>query len=134
MRKVTAKGSRRITRAAFELARTRPLAAKMGLDPDLVGDVADSATGRSYASAFFLPRILPGHFTRGCPMAHAYKDVVSGAEPGSNQGIPLPVLAAATATYRTALLRGHGENDKGATVRVFEELPGVAFRSRTPQP
>jgi hypothetical protein len=45
----------------------------------------------------------------------------------------MPVLAAATATYQTALLRGHGEKDKGAMVLVFEELLGVQYRSRTSQ-
>ena len=53
---------------------------KMGLDPDLVGEVVNSGTGRSYASEFFIPRILRGHFSDGYPMSHAYKDLVSGAE------------------------------------------------------
>ena len=42
----------------------------------------------------------------------------------------MPVLAAATATYQAALLRGHGEKDKGGMVRVFEELLGAEFRTR----
>jgi hypothetical protein len=42
----------------------------------------------------------------------------------------MPVLAAATATYQTALLRGHGDKDKGGMVRVFEELLGVEYRSK----
>ena len=58
-------------------------------------------------------------------MAHAYKDLVSGAELGANYCIPMPVLAAATATYQAALLRGHGEKDKGGMVRVLEELLGA---------
>ena len=37
----------------------------------------------------------------------------------------MPVLAAATATYQMALLRGHGDNDKGGMIHVFEELLGV---------
>ena len=115
---------------AAALGEILPMAAKMGLDPDLVGEVVNSGTGRSYASEFFVSRILRGHFGDGYPMAHAYKDLVSGAELGANQGIPMPVLAAATATYQAALLRGHGEKDKGGMVRVFEELLGV----RVPQP
>lgn len=115
---------------AAALGEILPMAVKMGLDPDLVGEVINSGTGRSYASEFFIPRILGGHFADGYPMAHAYKDLVSGAELGANQRIPMPVLAAATATYQTALLRGHGEKDKGAMVRVFEDLLGVEFRSR----
>ena len=116
---------------AAALGEILPMAAKMGLDPDLVGEVVNSGTGRSYASEFFIPRILKGHFGDGYPMSHAYKDLVSGAELGANQGIPMPVLAAATATYQVALLRGHGEKDKGGMVCVLEDLLGVDYRSRT---
>ena len=101
---------------AAALAEVLPMAAKMGLDPDLVGEVVNSGTGRSYASEFFIPRILKGHFADGYPMGHAYKDLVSGAELAAGQCMPLPVLAAATATYQTALLRGLGTQDKGAMV------------------
>lgn len=111
------------------LGEILPMAVKMGLDPDLVGEVVNSGTGRSYASEFFIPRILRGEFGDGYPMSHAYKDLVSAAELGANTGIPMPVLAAATATYQTALLRGHGAKDKGAMVRVFEELLDVEYRS-----
>ena len=115
---------------AAALGEILPMAAKMGLDPDLVAEVVNSGTGRSYASEFFIPRILQGHFADGYPMAHAYKDLVSGAGLGAELCIPMPVLAAATATYQAALLRGHGEKDKGghgAGVR------GTA-RRRVPQP
>ncbi len=115
---------------AAALGEVLPMAAKMGLDPDLVGSVINSGTGRSYASEFFLPRILRGHFTDGYPMHHAYKDLVSGAQLSADLCIPMPVLAAATATYQSALLQGHGDKDKGAMVRVFEALLGVEYRSK----
>ncbi len=116
---------------AAALAEVLPMAAKMGLDPDLVGEVVNSGTGRSYASEFFIPRILKGHFSDGYPMAHAYKDLVSGAELGARECMPMPVLAAATATYQSALLRGLGPQDKGAMVQVFEDLLGIQYRSRS---
>lgn len=115
---------------AAALGEILPMAVKMGLDPDLVGEVINSGTGRSYASEFFVPRILRRHFADGYPLGQAYKDLVSGAELGANQCIPMPVLAAATATYQAALLRGHGEKDKGAMVHVYEELLGVQFKGR----
>lgn len=118
---------------AAALGEILPMAVKLGLDPDLVGEVINSGTGRSYASEFFVPRILRRHFSDGYPMAHAYKDLISGAELGVNHCIPMPVLAAATATYQVALLKGHGEKDKGAMVEVFEELLGVQVRSLASQ-
>ena len=72
---------------------------------------------------------IPLRFSDGYAMSKAYKDLVSGAGVSAELGIPMPVLAAATATYQAALLRGHGDKDKGGMVRVFEELLGVEFRT-----
>jgi len=113
---------------AAALAEVLPMAARMGLDPEKVGAVVNGGTGRSYASEFFVPRILQNRFSDGYPMKHAYKDLVSAAELSAARGIPMPVLAAATATYQQALLRGHGDHDKGGMIRVFEDLLGVRFR------
>lgn len=116
------------------LAEILPMAARMGLDSAKVGAVVNSGTGRSYASEFFIPRILGGRFDEGYPMKDAYKDLVSAAEFGAAHCIPMPVLAAATATYQTALLQGHGAQGKGAMVRVFEGLLDVRFRQDEPNP
>jgi 3-hydroxyisobutyrate dehydrogenase-like beta-hydroxyacid dehydrogenase len=110
------------------LAEILPMAVKMGLDCAKVGEVVNSGTGRSYASEFFIPRILKNGFDAGYPMKEAYKDLVSAAELGAKACIPMPVLAAATATYQAALLKGHGAKDKGGMIRVFEELLDVEFR------
>ena len=114
---------------AAAIAEVLPMAVKMGLDPRRVGDVVNSGTGKSYASEFFIPRILTGNFSSGYPMKHAYKDLVSAAELSASAGIPMPVLAAATATYQQALLSGLGDHDKGGMIRVFERLLDVEFRS-----
>jgi 3-hydroxyisobutyrate dehydrogenase-like beta-hydroxyacid dehydrogenase len=110
------------------LAEVLPLAVKMGLNPEKVGQVVNTGTGKSHASEFFIPQILKGSFSNSYPLKDAYKDLVSAAEISANLGIPLPVLHAATTTYQMALLRGHGDLDKGAMIRVFEELLGVQYR------
>lgn len=114
---------------AAALAEILPLAVKLGLDPDKTSEIINSGTGRSYASEFFLPNILKGEFSKGYPMAAAYKDLISGAEISARQAIPTPVLAAATAVYQTALLAGDGEKDKGGMICHIEKRLGVAFRS-----
>lgn len=110
------------------LAEVLPMAVKLGLDPEKVGHIVNNGTGRSHASEFFIPRILHNEFTNGYPLKHAYKDLVSAAHLGSTLCIPMPVLAAATATYQMALLQGHGDKDKGAMIRPFEDLLGAQFR------
>lgn len=116
---------------AAALAEVLPLAAKLGLEPGLVADVINSGTGRSFASEFFVPRILRRHFDDGYPMQEAYKDLVSGARLSAELCIPMPVLAAATGTYQTALLAGHGRKDKGGMILPFEELLDVTFQETT---
>lgn len=110
------------------LAEILPMAAKLGLDPVKTAEIVNSGTGRSYASEFFLPRILENNFGDGYPMRYAYKDLISGAVLSASERIPLPVLQAAAATYQTALLKGYGDEDKGAMIKVYEELLGVAYR------
>lgn len=118
---------------AAALAEILPMAVKMGLDAEKVGAVVNSGTGRSYASEFFIPLILEGNFADGYAMKNAYKDLVSAAELGAKLCIPMPVLAAATATYQIALLKGHGDKDKGGMIEVFEEALKVRFR-KNPAP
>lgn len=113
------------------LAEILPMSRRMGLDPEKIASVINSGTGRSYASEFFLPRILSRHFDDGYPLQAAYKDLVSAAELGARHCIPMPVLAAATATYQMSLLAGHGKSDKGAMTRFFEDLLAVQFGDRT---
>ncbi|MGC5780015.1 NAD(P)-dependent oxidoreductase [Methylobacterium sp. NFXW15] len=110
------------------LAEVLPMAVAMGLDPAQLGQVVTTGTSRSYASQYFVPRILKGEFDEGYPLAKAYKDLVSAATVAAENGFPLPVTAAATATYQTALRQGHGDRDKGAMVLPFEDLLGVKVR------
>lgn len=114
--------------AAF--AEMLPLAVKLGLDPDQITSVINSSSGRSYASEFFLPRILKRNFSDGYPLGHAYKDLVCTAEISAKQCLPLPVMHAALNTYQMALLKGHAKKDKGAMALVFEELLGVECISK----
>jgi 3-hydroxyisobutyrate dehydrogenase-like beta-hydroxyacid dehydrogenase len=111
------------------LAEVLPLAVKMGLDPVQVGEIINSGTGRSHASEHFIPRMLEGRFSGGYPMRDAYKDFVNASRLAFAEHVPLPVVQAAAATYQTALLKGYGAEDKGAMIKVFEELLGVVYRT-----
>jgi len=110
------------------VAEILPMAVKLGLDPEKIGSVINSGSGRSYASEFFIQRILRNHFADGYPMQHAYKDLICGADLAAQLCTPLPVMHAAMTTYQMALLKGLGDQDKGAMVKVFEELLDVQVR------
>ena len=112
------------------MAEIMPFAVKMGLDPEKVTSIVNTGTGRSFATEQFMPKILKGVFSGGYTMAKAYKDLVSAAEISASNNLFLPVLAAATGTYQTALLKGLGDSDKGAMIQCFEELFGVKVRAK----
>ncbi len=112
------------------LAEILPMAVHMGLDPEKIGNIINSGTGRSYASEFFIPRALDGDFSEGYALQNAYKDLVSAAELGAEEVIALPILGAATTTYQMALRKGYAKENKSAMMKVYEELLGVQFRKK----
>lgn len=114
---------------AAALAEILPLSVKLGLDPEKIGDVVNSGTGRSFASEYFIPNMLVSDFSNGYPMQNAYKDLVSGSEISIKHQIQAPVLSAAIATYQTALLAGRGAKDKGGMICVHEDFLDVTFRT-----
>lgn len=116
--------------SAAAIAEVLPMAARLGLDPEKVLQVVSTGTGSSYAARFFGPRILEGRFGEGYPLQDAYKDMASAAEISAHERIPLPMVHAATTTYQMALAAGLGSEDKGAMIKVFEQILNVEFRRR----
>ena len=116
--------------SAAAIAEILPMAVKMGLDPAKVMDVVKTGTGRSLALEFFGPLILKDDFGPGYPLQNAYKDMISAAEISSRETIPLPVTSAATLTYQLALKQGLGKENKGAMIKVWEQVLGVKVREK----
>jgi 3-hydroxyisobutyrate dehydrogenase-like beta-hydroxyacid dehydrogenase len=111
-------------------AEILPMAVKMGLDPEAVYKVVTTSTGRTFAFEFFTPYILDNDFTHGYPLIKAYKDMISAAEISAREKIPLPVFAGAMQTYQLALAQGHGNECKGAMIKVWEKALGVEVRKK----
>jgi len=111
-------------------AEILPMAVKLGLDPEAVYKVVTTSTGRTFAFEFFTPHILENDFSHGYPLAKAYKDMISAAEISAREKIPLPVFAGAMQTYQLALAQGHGNECKGAMIKVWEKALGVEVRKK----
>ena len=108
------------------------MAVKLGLDPEAVYRVVTTASGQTFALSFFTPHILNNDFKTGYPLKKAYKDMISAAEISAQEKIPLPVFFAALQTYQLALREGHGEENKGAMIKVWEKVLGVEVRRKKP--
>ena len=111
------------------IAEIVPLMARMGLDPALLEKVINSGTGRSYASEFFLPRMLQRRFEDGYAIEKSYKDLVNAARVFVSSCQPAPVLAAATLSFQIAIREGLGHLDKGAIVIPYERMVGVRYQN-----
>jgi 3-hydroxyisobutyrate dehydrogenase-like beta-hydroxyacid dehydrogenase len=111
------------------LCEVLPLAVKAGLDAEQVAAVVTSGTSRSFASDYFVPRILAGRFDTDFSMGEAHKDIVNIEQVASRLGAELPLVDAMTASYEKAIEAGYGDEPKSAIVKVYEQALGVEVRS-----
>lgn len=110
------------------MAEILPMAVKMGIAPKEFCSIVASSSGQSYGFDFFAPLVLERNFEPGYPMAKAYKDMAGINKISGHYQIPLPLTAAATQTYQMALALGHGGDNKGAMIKVWEKMLGVVVK------
>ncbi len=111
------------------LCEVLPLSQAVGLDPLEVANVVTSASSRSFASEYFVPRMLDGRFDTDFSMQDAYKDIVNVQRMALETKASLPVVNAMIGSYLSAMAAGHGEEPKSAMIKVYEKALGVAFRN-----
>lgn len=116
------------------LCEVMPLAVKAGLAPEKLEKVLTTASGRSFASEYFVPRILDGNFEGDFSMEAAYKDIVNIEELAARLHASMPVVDAMVSTYRAAMDMGFGEQPKSAMIKVYEHRLGQEVRRSTQSP
>ncbi len=110
------------------MAEMLPLAVRLGLDPDKLRRVVATGSGQSFGFDYFAEHVLRGRFDEGYPMGAAFKDMVTLMERADRERAPMPVASGAMQTYRQALAEGHGDEAKGAMIKVWERVLGVSVR------
>lgn len=105
-----------------------PLAAKVGLDPEQIAAVVASGSSRSFASDYFVPRIMAGDFAGDFTLEAAYKDIVNVQRMAIEHRAHIPVANAMIATYQEAIAAGYGDSPKSSMVKVYERALGLEFR------
>ena len=88
-----------------------------------------SGSSRSFASEYFVPRILARRFDTDFSMAAAYKDIENVQDIATRHEAATPLVNAMTATYQAAMSMGFGEEPKSAMIKVYERALGVEVRS-----
>lgn len=112
------------------MAEILPMAVRLGLDAEKMCSVVRTGSGQSFGFDAFSPLVLNGNFKPGYPMKNAYKDMAHIMELADKYQLPLPVTSAAMLTYKTALSKGLGGENKGAMIKVWEDGFGVRVRRK----
>ena len=98
-----------------------PLAMKAGLAADKLAEVLTTASSRSFASEYFVPRILARKFDGDFSLRAAYKDIVNIQELTARLQASTPVVDAMISTYQAAIDMGYGDQPKSAMIKVSEQ-------------
>ena len=97
-----------------------PFAIKAGLKPEQVAEVLTTGNARSFASQYFVPKILERRFGGDFSLEAAYKDIVNIQQAAEELDASLPLVEAMVSAYRTAIEMGLGDEPKSAMVKVYE--------------
>jgi 3-hydroxyisobutyrate dehydrogenase-like beta-hydroxyacid dehydrogenase len=103
------------------ICEVMPLAVKAGLATDKLARVLTTASSRSFASEYFIPRILERKFDGDFSLQAAFKDIVNIQETAARLQASMPVVDAMISTYQAAIDMGFGEQPKSAMVKVYEQ-------------
>jgi 3-hydroxyisobutyrate dehydrogenase-like beta-hydroxyacid dehydrogenase len=105
-----------------------PLALRAGLDQDVLAKVVTSGSSRSFASEYFVPRILAGEFRDDFSLSAAYKDIQNVQETATRLHAMTPLTSAMVAVYQQAIAQGYGDEPKSSMIKVYEQQLGIEFR------
>jgi 3-hydroxyisobutyrate dehydrogenase-like beta-hydroxyacid dehydrogenase len=111
------------------ICEVMPLAVKAGLAPETLAEVLTTASSRSFASEYFVPRILDRRFDGDFSLQAALKDIVNVQELAARLEASMPVVDAMISTYQAAIDMGFGEQPKSAMIKVYENRLGQEVRS-----
>ena len=106
------------------------LAAKGGVDPQLMLDILEASAAKSGLIAYKAPFVLRRDFTPNFATKWMHKDVGLMLESGKELGVPLLLTAVTHQLFQTAIAAGHGEADMCSTINVLEDLVGVQVKSQ----
>jgi 3-hydroxyisobutyrate dehydrogenase-like beta-hydroxyacid dehydrogenase len=105
------------------------LAAKAGVEPQLMLDILNNSAAKSGLIAFKAPFVLRRDFTTNFSVKWMHKDIGLMLESANDLDVPLPLTAITQQMFRAAIAKGVGEEDICSTIKVLEEISGVEVRS-----
>src|SRR3954451_3963124 len=104
------------------------LAAKAGVDPDLMLKILDNSAAKSGLISFKAPYVLDRNFVTNFSTKWMHKDISLMLESGDELNVPLPMTGLTQQMFRGAIAKGFGEDDMCSTIKVLEEFAGVEVK------
>lgn len=101
------------------------LAAKAGVDPDLMLEILNNSAAKSGLISFKAPYVFQRDFSTNFSVKWMHKDIGLMLDSGSEMDVPLPLTAITQQMFRAAIASGFGEEDICATIKVLEGITGV---------
>jgi 3-hydroxyisobutyrate dehydrogenase-like beta-hydroxyacid dehydrogenase len=106
------------------------LAAKGGVDPNLMLEILDNSAAKSGLISYKAPFVLRRDFQPNFSTKWMHKDIGLMLESGKELGVPLLLTSLTHQLFQTAISAGHADEDFCSTIKVLEELVGVEVKSR----
>lgn len=104
------------------------LAAKAGVDLDLMLDILDKSAAKSGLIAFKAPYVLQRDFSTNFSVKWMHKDIGLMLESAEELNVPLPLTGLTQQLFLAAIARGFGEEDMCSTIKVLEEIVGIEVK------
>jgi len=109
------------------------LAAKGGVDPQLMFEVLDASAAKSGLISYKTPFVFRRDFQANFATKWMHKDIGLMLDSGKELGVPLPVTGLTHQLFQAAISAGHGDQDFCSTIQILEEIAGVKVKSTGPQ-
>ncbi len=104
------------------------LAAKAGVNPELMLEVLDKSAAKSGLISFKAPYVLDRNFSTKFSVKWMHKDIGLMLDSGKELGVPLPITGLNQQLFQTAISQGYGEEDICSTIKVLENVAGVEVK------
>jgi 3-hydroxyisobutyrate dehydrogenase/2-hydroxy-3-oxopropionate reductase len=101
------------------------LAAKAGVDLNLLLDIVNNSAARSGMVSAKAPMALARNFEPNFSVKWLEKDMALMLESAAEHNVPAPVTALSREMLRAAIAEGYGDEDIIGSVRVLEKMAGA---------
>jgi len=115
---------------AAAMAEAFVLGTKAGVDPKVLFEIIQGATGQSRQIERNIPKfVFPGNFEAAFSVSHLHKDLGLAVQLGRDEQVRLLLGGMTQQIYEETRAAGYTDQDMAAVIRPLEDLSGVKVRA-----